>query len=261
MNFDFQIMANGIVKCLRGAQTQMALSRKLGYKFNQVHRWETGITFPYWSDYIRVAKECRVDPTAQLHSSPGYQGEAEDLPRLLLFLASNRDISTIARLSRLSRFSLGHWLQGSSEPKLYKGLEKHDSKVLAESIHIPAHAIDKSLEDLKNIGFIKKTNGRWEVTDRKLQDGQPFGAGIDLYWAERVSKFFRHQSSASGGVRTAMVFNCSVESLAKIRQLFLRFSHKADAIIESDQNGQKRVALLQCSQIFLDELSEGVDPE
>lgn len=318
MSVEFQIMATEIVKSLRGAQTQMALSRQLGYKFNQVHRWETGITFPSWSDYVRTAKECQVEPTAQLRASLGYQGEAEDFRSLLLYLASNRNMSTIARLSRISRFSLGRWLHASSEPKfrdvlqliakltphihetaqalaggrqltvtnlltqfpktegieakpwlgallvaldnpVYKGLAKHDSKVLAGFIRIDARDIKEGLADLKNASLIAKVNGKWEVTNQKQQDELSNGAIVDFYWIERVSGFYRRQSSASGGAQNAMIFNCSLESLIKIRQLFLQFCKEADAVVESDQSTEKRVGFLQYSQIFLDELPQA-DP-
>lgn len=311
MAADFKSMACEIVRSLRGNQSQMALSRALGFSFNQVHRWESGVTLISWSDYIRFARECKVDPTHQLRQTLRYQGDAEDLPRLLLFITSSRDQSTVARLSGISRFSLSRWLNGSSDPKLrdvlrlfstmtvafpellqslagdrplpasengsgdlqilrdkpwltallacldsprYRKLETHDGSLLAQSIGIDDEEVEKALADLKTIGAVRKVSGRWEIVDRQLQDAQLTHGDVCSYWTERLDDFYRREISAFGGIRNFMVFTCNEESLIKIRQLYLQFCSRANAIIDADRSDDRKVAFMQYSQIFLDEL-------
>lgn len=48
-------LAREIVRVIRGKNTQRDLSRKLGYTFNQVGKWESGSTHISWNDFVRLA--------------------------------------------------------------------------------------------------------------------------------------------------------------------------------------------------------------
>lgn len=48
-------LAREIVRAIRGEATQRDLSRKLGYTFNQVGKWESGSTHISWDDFVQLA--------------------------------------------------------------------------------------------------------------------------------------------------------------------------------------------------------------
>lgn len=117
-NIDMQRCVEEILSALRGSKSQMALSRALGYSFNQVHRWEKGITQIAWSDYLRFADRCKINPSEQLRLALAYSDSAYDVSQLLSFLFARTDLTKVSETSGISLFSLKRWLQKKAEPKL-----------------------------------------------------------------------------------------------------------------------------------------------
>lgn len=57
---DYAKLSREIFVQLRGTMSQSDLSQKLGYKFNQVGKWESGATHITWIDFIRLCKALNI---------------------------------------------------------------------------------------------------------------------------------------------------------------------------------------------------------
>ena len=53
---DYERLAQEILRQLRGSLSQRQLSERLGYSYNQVGKWESGVTRIKWDDMIQLAE-------------------------------------------------------------------------------------------------------------------------------------------------------------------------------------------------------------
>lgn len=58
--FDFQKFVEEILKQMRGTLSQRTLSEKMGFSFNQVGKWETGVTRIKWWDFLEYCKVLQI---------------------------------------------------------------------------------------------------------------------------------------------------------------------------------------------------------
>lgn len=148
---DANKVAQELVRALRGRVTQRNLARLLGYTANPVGDWEAGRRFPKASEVWRahvilggsadrifvrfragaMRKAPRGDglasserkPLAHLHPlDPGPEVWALTLAPWLDALRGRQPIQEIARHSQASRYAVGRWLQGRTEPRLHQFL-------------------------------------------------------------------------------------------------------------------------------------------
>ncbi len=54
-NVNYQLIACEILRVIRGKTSQRTFSNKLGYSFNQVGKWESGVTQIKWDDFLKIA--------------------------------------------------------------------------------------------------------------------------------------------------------------------------------------------------------------
>lgn len=60
-NYDFyHQLSKEIILCLRGDRSQIELSQQLGYSFNQVGKWESGVTLFHWDDFVRLNEVMQI---------------------------------------------------------------------------------------------------------------------------------------------------------------------------------------------------------
>jgi transcriptional regulator with XRE-family HTH domain len=127
---DYKTIAQQLVRALRGARSQTACNRRLGYSSNVLHAWETGARKPTMSDLWRLASLSRVDvPLALrsllrkdvhleqsvLHSGTGIDGRA-----WLLELTAGWSAAELARELGCNRNTVARWFQGQTEPKVHQ---------------------------------------------------------------------------------------------------------------------------------------------
>ena len=63
---DLEKMQAELLRAIRGKLSTSALSAKLGYKFNQVARWEKGERRLLWTDFVALCEARRLPLAAQL---------------------------------------------------------------------------------------------------------------------------------------------------------------------------------------------------
>lgn len=109
-----------LVRALRGARTQKALSRRLGYQSNVLFAWESGRDAPTAAKFFRLAKIVG----ANVDEAVGRLGRGGDLPELSIRagvaelarrLRGGQKIGTLADKLGRDRFAVGRWLSGATE--------------------------------------------------------------------------------------------------------------------------------------------------
>jgi transcriptional regulator with XRE-family HTH domain len=124
---DFDSLARDLLVALRGRRSQVAWSRRLGYRSNVAYAWESGSRSPTAAETLRAARRAGIDLNAALTlfygRSPTWIEEVdaatpEGVARMLADLCGSTSISDLARRSGLSRYSLSRWLSGQTQPRL-----------------------------------------------------------------------------------------------------------------------------------------------
>jgi transcriptional regulator with XRE-family HTH domain len=115
------------LRALRGRRSQVALSRRLGYRSNISYRWESGRCFPSASATLRLVQLLGGDVRASLarfyRSTPPWLAQVDvcsvqGVARLLDDLRGGAKRIELARRSGFSRFAVTRWLRGRADPTL-----------------------------------------------------------------------------------------------------------------------------------------------
>lgn len=124
---DYDAIAQQLLVALRGHRSQVAWSRRLGYRSNVAYAWESGRRSPTGAETLRAAVRAGVDLRAGLtrfygHPPPwlgeGDPARPEAVAAFLEDLRGSASISDLARRSGLSRYAISRWLSGDTEPRL-----------------------------------------------------------------------------------------------------------------------------------------------
>jgi transcriptional regulator with XRE-family HTH domain len=121
---DYERLASELVRKLRGARSQPALSRRLGYHANVVYLWESGRRFPPASGLFRLAARSQLEPTLLARwlgaAAPALlpSWSARHTGQLLSLLAPGVLASELSRSLGVDRGTVARWLSGRTEPRL-----------------------------------------------------------------------------------------------------------------------------------------------
>jgi DNA-binding phage protein len=129
---DYSRLSAELIRALRGKRSQMALSRRLGYKTNILYIWEAQKGAPTGAGFLRLAQRCGVDVQQALvhfyRTPPPWLAEHDPtspagVAALLDDLRGATTLVETARKLRVSRFALARWLKAEAEPRLPDFLE------------------------------------------------------------------------------------------------------------------------------------------
>ncbi len=117
---DMELAARQFLRALRGARSQVAFSRRLGYRGNPVADWESGRRFPTAEEVLRACERVGIDVPGAFHrfhpiAAPAL---ARGLPAWLEEVRGRVGIVEIAARTERSRFAVGRWLSGGARPRL-----------------------------------------------------------------------------------------------------------------------------------------------
>lgn len=124
MNYD--LLASQLIRALRGRRSQVALSRRLGYRSNVLYSWESGEGFPTAAKFFRLAlqvgrnpREClgRFLRDPELASQLDFT-TSEGVAALLRDLRGKRPLAALSDAIGRDRFAVSRWLHGKTEPPL-----------------------------------------------------------------------------------------------------------------------------------------------
>jgi transcriptional regulator with XRE-family HTH domain len=112
-----------LVRAARGHRSQVALSRRLGYRGNPVCRWETGRRAPTAAEALRLLHLTGHDVTGALAAVRGPALGAPPLDDMavaswLRSIDTHRTHAELAAALGLSRPTVSRWMSGASRPRL-----------------------------------------------------------------------------------------------------------------------------------------------
>lgn len=126
-NLDFDHLARDWLRALRGGRSQVALSRRLGYRTNIAYRWEAGQCFPTAARTLQLIDKLGVDVEAALGSFVHLEGDwlgsapllsPQAVAAWLRQLTAGIPTKLLAERADVSRYRVTRWLGGNCEPKL-----------------------------------------------------------------------------------------------------------------------------------------------
>jgi transcriptional regulator with XRE-family HTH domain len=125
-SYDYETLASELLRALRGARSQAAFARRLGYRSNIVYSWEAGRAFPTAARTLWAAQRTGVDVRSALLSlyrePPGDQRllptSGAGVAQFLNDLRGRSTVQQIARVSGANRYKVARWLKGQTQPRL-----------------------------------------------------------------------------------------------------------------------------------------------
>ncbi len=124
---DYPALSCELVRAIRGKQSQVAVSRRLGYRTNVLYAWEAGRDFPTAACFFHYARRRGQDLKKNLEkffrTLPPELTDVDLTQRsgvalLLRQLQGDTTIVDLAENTGFSRFAISRWLKGSTEPRL-----------------------------------------------------------------------------------------------------------------------------------------------
>jgi transcriptional regulator with XRE-family HTH domain len=124
---DYEQLGRELVRALRGRRSQVAFSRRLGFRTNVVYAWESGRRWPTAATLLGAAGRSRIDVRAALAaffpSPPSWLAKLDPASRdgvaqLLSELRAKVPVVEIAKRAGRSRYAVARWLSGDAEPRL-----------------------------------------------------------------------------------------------------------------------------------------------
>lgn len=126
VELDFDKLVGELIRARRGRRSQLALSRRLGFKTNVVYTWENGKRSPTAGQLLRLVQRTGCDVRAALRRFVGRQcawldqhepWSGEGIVELLGELRGAMPITQLAQGCGVSRFAVSRWLSATSEPR------------------------------------------------------------------------------------------------------------------------------------------------
>ena len=131
---DFRRAASQMLRALRAQRSQLAFSKRLGYRSNVACDWEAGRRLPTATDCLRACARLRIDVDAAFRAfqpacaAAVREGSTFRIDRWLNELRGSTPLNQLAARSGFSRFATSRWLQGRTQARL------HDFLALVEAI-------------------------------------------------------------------------------------------------------------------------------
>lgn len=125
---DFVVLSRQLVRATRGPRSQLALSRRLGFRSNVVYRWEAGLRVPTGPQFLQLAARVGVDldplfrnfdpKTAAIAAGVAEPGSERHLAAWLRACRGSISVARLADETGLNRPSIRRILRGDTLPAL-----------------------------------------------------------------------------------------------------------------------------------------------
>jgi transcriptional regulator with XRE-family HTH domain len=129
---DYDALAAGLIRRVRGPLSKDRLSRRLGFASNVVQLWERQQRLPDIGTFFRVASLRKLrfadGLAALIDAVPGERGALATVTddtgsdiavsNVMRLLCGQRSISELARLSGFDRATIARWCEGKTTPRL-----------------------------------------------------------------------------------------------------------------------------------------------
>ena len=168
---DYEQLAKEFLRALRGKRSQVAWSRRLGYRSNVAYTWEKGRRWPTAAETMRAAERNGVNLREAFlqffGAAPPEWIETYNLTTskavaaLLDEMRGNTTILELAKRTGASRYAISRWLTGQTEPRLpdfFRLFEAASTRlldlvcVLVDPDEVPAVSEQIHLQELRRNG-------------------------------------------------------------------------------------------------------------
>lgn len=169
--------ASQLLRAVRGNRSQVAFSRRLGYRSNPVADWEAGRRFPTASELLRASEKAGTDIEAAFsafdRATARYLGEADDqgVADWLAAWRGGRTLHEVAERCDRSRYAVGRWLNGSTRPRVPDFLR------LVQALTGRATDLVAELVDAESVPALTPLRARSEAL-RALQQDVPWAGAL-----------------------------------------------------------------------------------
>ena len=270
MQMDHEQLAKEFLRSLRGRRSQVAWSRRLGYRSNVAYSWEKGRRWPTAAEAFRAVQRNGTDLQVALASffgrgCPGWVQEVDlcsplAVGRLLDEMRGSTSIVELSRRTGISRYAISRWLGAKTEPKLPDFFLLFESastrlidlvSVLGDPADIPTLAEQARLADLRRQGAhrLPWTQGVLRAIElavyRQLEAHEPGWIGrmlgVDMETEARCLSFLLESDQVSWDGTHYRGRTVAVDTRARPeigRRLKSHWSQEAVRRIEGDAPGQ-----------------------
>lgn len=200
--FDCAALAVDLIRAMRGRRSRAAFSRRIGYRSNMVHAWETRRSWPSAAVYLNLHRRfgnANDHFTQFFQRTPNWLSTCEpDSPAavaaFLRQLKGKTPMGILAKQCGFSRYQLSRWLSGATEPPLpaFLGLIEASSRRLLDFValltnpeHLPSVSRRwRQLELARRVAYDKPWS---HAVLRALElEPQPAGAAQRTWLAGRL---------------------------------------------------------------------------
>ena len=116
-----QTSAQELLRALRGQRSQASLSRRLGYKSAVCADWEQGLRAPTATVFFDLCRHVGIDlygAITAFHAPSAAAFDPTGPSRWYRALRGGTAISELSDRTGRSRYAVGRWLSGSTQPRL-----------------------------------------------------------------------------------------------------------------------------------------------
>ncbi len=285
---DHEQFAKEFLRALRGKRSQVAWSRRLGYRSNVAYSWEKGRRWPTASESFRAAERNGADLQSAIarffgKGCPAWVSRDEfkdgaSVGRLLDELRGTTSVAELARRTGLSRYAISRWMTGQTEPKLpdfFMLFEAISTRlidlvsVLVDTSLMPTVAEQVRLADMRRQGAfaLPWTQGVLRAIElqpyRDLEAHEPgwigLQLGIDMEMEAKCLSFLREtgQVSWTGTHYEGNTVAVDTRGRPEIgRHLKAHWSQEAQQRIEAGTPGQFSYLVFSCSKTDFERIRE-----
>ena len=174
---DWERAASELLRAIRAHRSQVAFSRRLGYRSNPVADWEAGRRYPTAAEMLRACERAGIDVPAALtrfHAETAHAVGAADDQGVADWLAAHRGTVTVQDLASRcdrSRYAVGRWLSGSTRPRVPDFLR------LVQALTGRAVDLVGVLVDLDRVPALAELRARLRA-ERRIVDEAPWTTAV-----------------------------------------------------------------------------------
>lgn len=174
---DYSLLRTEILVAMRGSQSQIDMSRRLGYSYNQMHKWESGTKRIKWTDFDDLCAVLGIDLSSAFRSS--FQvGELDTSDPGKVFETLHNMVPTYS-LADLAKYLHSHisvirrWAKGESNP---------DLEMVLRLIDLRPNILSTFLSKIVDVNRVPSLKSIYD-TEAKLREFEslfPYACTIEL---------------------------------------------------------------------------------
>lgn len=169
---DYSILKKELLIAIRGDLSQKQMSEKLGFKFNQYHKWESDLKWLRWDEFIDILKAANISYKKAFQTVFAYRDDPRNVQQLFEALCADLTLKEIGLLVGHHEPIVRRWITKNISPSLetiFKLINERTNN-LYEFIH--------QLTDIENVPTLK-LKYQETLAQKKVEAQFPFASAIE----------------------------------------------------------------------------------